>query len=87
MSSTGKYYQGGAKETAGQALGNEQMQAEGAARKQQGNAESQATNNSTKDSLRDKANDFVGGAKETVGSAIGSEQLQAQGRERRNKNI
>ncbi|KAF0514968.1 putative cruciform DNA binding protein [Gigaspora margarita] len=80
-----KYYQGGAKETAGQALGNQQMQAEGTARKNEGNTESNASKNSSKDTIKDKANNLVGGAKETIGSAIGSENLQAQGQERKDK--
>ncbi|KAF0448593.1 putative cruciform DNA binding protein [Gigaspora margarita] len=82
-----KYYQGAVKETVGKALGNEQMQAEGTAKKLEGKTESDAAKNSTKDQTRNKTNNVVGGAKETVGSAIGDEQLQAQGRERKNNDI
>ncbi|CAG8524611.1 DNA binding protein [Gigaspora rosea] len=82
-----KYYQGAVKETVGKALGNEQMQAEGTAKKLEGKTESDAAKNATKDQSRNKTNEVVGGAKETVGSAIGDDQLQAQGRERKNNNI
>ncbi|CAG8731292.1 25250_t:CDS:2, partial [Dentiscutata erythropus] len=72
-----KYYQGVAKETAGKVLGNEQMQAEGTAKKMEGKYESDAAKGNT----QNQKHQVIGGAKETLGNAIGNEQLQAEGRE------
>ncbi|CAI2175318.1 2825_t:CDS:2 [Funneliformis geosporum] len=72
-----KYYQGAAKETAGKTLGNEQMQAEGKAKKAEGEGEYKAAQvQGQAEGFKDKT---TGGLK-----AIGNEQMQGEGKVTKN---
>jgi len=72
-----KYYKGAAKETLGNTLGNEQMQAEGLALKLEGEGEYKAAQ--TKGKAEGYKDQTTGGIKETAGKAIGNQQMQAEG--------
>jgi uncharacterized protein YjbJ (UPF0337 family) len=69
---------GAAKENVGWAVGNKQMEAEGLARKEKGNAELEAAKAEqraigTKDQVK-------GNIKEAAGNVLGNEQWQAEGK-------
>ncbi|CAB4374622.1 putative cruciform DNA binding protein [Rhizophagus irregularis] len=72
-----KYYQGAVKETIGKAIGNEQMEAEGTAKKLEGEGEYKAAQ--TKGQAEGLKDSVTGTVKETTGKAIGNQQMQAEG--------
>ncbi|RIA97201.1 putative cruciform DNA binding protein [Glomus cerebriforme] len=72
-----KYYQGAAKEAMGQAIGNQQMQAEGKAKKLEGEGEYKAAQ--TKGQAEGYKDKVTGGLKETAGQLTGNQQMQAEG--------
>ncbi|CAG8467509.1 8392_t:CDS:2 [Cetraspora pellucida] len=74
-----KYYQGVVQESVGKALGNEQMQTDGTAKKLEGQSEAEAA----KVAGQQKKEKVIGNVKETTGSALGNEQMEAEGRERK----
>ncbi|CAG8777482.1 8972_t:CDS:2, partial [Racocetra fulgida] len=71
-----KYYQGVVQESVGRALGNEQLQADGTAKKIQGQSESDAAKTSGQHNV-------IGNVKETAGNVVGNEQMEAEGRARK----
>ncbi|ORX91917.1 hypothetical protein K493DRAFT_316956 [Basidiobolus meristosporus CBS 931.73] len=73
-----KYTTGYVQETAGSVLGNEQMQAEGAAKQAQADAEYKAAQ--AQGYAQGAGEKLKGNVKDTVGSAIGNEQMQAEGK-------
>uniref|UniRef100_A0A1D1ZLN2 UPF0337 protein BC_3635 n=1 Tax=Anthurium amnicola TaxID=1678845 RepID=A0A1D1ZLN2_9ARAE len=72
-----EYYTGAAKEKIGQALGNEELQAEGTHAKNKGMAEVEAAK--TKAYAEGTTEKAKGNVKNTIGSALGNEQWQAEG--------
>jgi len=68
---------GSAKETVGKALGNEQMQAEGAAKNMYGHAEVEAAKGQQR--VQGTGEQFTGNVKNAVGKVIGNEQMRAEG--------
>ncbi|CAG8467999.1 2536_t:CDS:2 [Funneliformis mosseae] len=82
ISGNTKYYQGAAKETVGNTLGNEQMKAEGKAKKAEGEGEYKAAQvQGQAEGYKDKT---TGGLKETTGKALGNEQMQGEGKIKKN---
>ncbi|KAK9814548.1 hypothetical protein WJX72_007726 [[Myrmecia] bisecta] len=71
---------GAVKENVGSAIGNEQMQAEGAAKRAEGNTEYKTAQ--AKGYAEGAADSLVGGLKNTAGKVLGNEQMQAEGKGR-----
>ncbi|CAO3567431.1 unnamed protein product [Mortierella alpina] len=68
---------GGAKESLGRGIGNEQMAAEGAAEKAQ--AQTRSNVNHAQQQAHGAADNIAGRAKATVGAATGNKSMEAQG--------
>ncbi|KAF9942352.1 hypothetical protein BGZ75_001648 [Mortierella antarctica] len=68
---------GGAKESLGRGLGNEQMAAEGAAEKAQ--AQTRSNVNQAQQQVHGTADNLAGRTKATVGAATGNKSMEAQG--------
>ncbi|ORX91919.1 DNA binding protein [Basidiobolus meristosporus CBS 931.73] len=73
-----KYAIGYVQETVGSVLGNEQMQAEGATKQPQADAEYEAAQ--AQGYAQGAGEKLKGNVKDTVGSAIGNEHMQAEGK-------
>ncbi|ORX78768.1 putative cruciform DNA binding protein [Basidiobolus meristosporus CBS 931.73] len=69
---------GAVKENVGSAIGNEQMQAEGKARRAEGNAEYKKAQ--AEGYAQGASEKLKGNVKNTVGCAIGNEQMEAEGK-------
>jgi len=68
---------GNVKKNIGKVIDNEQMQAEGAVREQQGEAQIAASR--AQEAVGGKVDELAGAAKRTVGEAIDNQQMQVEG--------
>jgi len=76
-------YVGGAKETTGKVIGNEQWQAEGKAQKAKGEATEAAIK--AKERTKGTGEQVKGGLKEGAGTVLGNEQMKYEGKAERKK--
>ncbi|KAK9830218.1 hypothetical protein WJX72_010411 [[Myrmecia] bisecta] len=74
---------GAVKQNVGSALGNEQMQAEGAGKRAEGNTEHKTAE--AKGYAEGAGDSLLGGIKNTAGKIFGNEQMQAEGKGREMK--
>jgi len=71
---------GKVKETVGQVIGDEQMEAEGRGRKLEGQAKQEAAKAAER--AKGKKDEVVGAVKNRIGAAIDNEQMEAEGKAR-----